>query len=155
VADVPACAKSVVVIGVIAEPTAPVVDAVEIVRPGFVINEAVVVVAPIPDELTAATVAMYSVPGASPVIAALVVVEVSEIVAPVATSVRVIAYPVIFAPPLDVGAVIAILAVVVLPAGTVGIAANGAVGTAAITPTVTVSVALKTTPAIVTAAVIV
>jgi hypothetical protein len=113
------------------------------------------VVAPIPDELTAATVAMYSVPGASPVIAALVVVEVSEIVAPVATSVRVIAYPVIFAPPLDDGAVIAILAVVVLPAGTVGIAANGAVGTAAITPTVTVSEALKTTPAIVTAAVIV
>ena len=125
------------------------------VRAGLVTKEAVVVLAPIPDELIAATVAMYSVPGANPVIAALVVVDVSEIVVPVATAVTVIAYPVILAPPFDDGAVIAMLADVVLPAGTDGRAASGAEGTAAIILTVTVSEAVSTTPAIVTAAVIV
>lgn len=67
VANVPASLSTEVVIGVIAIPTASIVDVTDVVSRGLVINVDVVMVGPAPAAFTAATVAVYWVPGARPV----------------------------------------------------------------------------------------
>jgi hypothetical protein len=66
-----------------------------------------------------------------------VVVVVALTTSPAFTGVTVTLYPVRDVPPVDVGAVIAIEAVVVAPAATVAAAADGADGSDGKTPIVT------------------
>jgi hypothetical protein len=151
----PASATTVTLIGVIATPTASVVVEVDDVRPGFVVNVAVVIDGPAPAALFATTSAVYWVPGCSPVTFALVVTELAVTADPELTGVKVTVYESIDSPPLEVGAVIAIVAVVVAPIATLPEAAAGAVGTEYVTPRETVVDAVCVSPAISTAAVIV
>jgi hypothetical protein len=120
----------------------------ELVRTGLVINTADVTDGPAPAALTATAVAVYWVPGASPVRFAVVVEELKVVLDPPTTGVTVTVYESIDSPPLDVGAVIATDAVVVAPVATVPTAATGAVGTENVTPIETVADALFVTPEI-------
>ena len=73
-------------------------------------------------------------PGCKPEIFLVVVVDVSVTAAPARTGVVVIEYPVTGDPPFAVGAVIEIVAVVVLLVGTDALAAAGALGAIGVTP---------------------
>jgi hypothetical protein len=90
---------------------------------------------------------VYWVPGASPVRFAVVVDELKVLIDPPTTGVTVTVYESIDSPPLDVGAVISTVAVVVAPVATVPTAETGAVGTEYVIPIETVAVALFASPA--------
>jgi hypothetical protein len=127
--EVPGSDRTVTSIGVIATPTASVVDVDDAVSPGFVVKVDVVIDGPAPAALLATTSATYCVPGRKPVTLAEVVREFTVTDEPDPTGVAVTVYESIDSPPFESGAVIATVAVVVAPFATLPDAAAGAVGT--------------------------
>jgi hypothetical protein len=99
-------------IGVIALPTVALSEATDVVTVSGVVNVVVVEVVPAPLLLVAVVVTEYVVPGARPLGVIVVVVDVSVIADPPPSGVSVAEYPVIDAPPVDVGAVTTIAAAV-------------------------------------------
>jgi hypothetical protein len=99
-------------IGVITLPTVALSEATDVVTVSGVVNVVVVEVVPAPLLLVAVVVTEYVVPGARLLGVIVVVVDVSVIAVPPPSGVSVAEYPVIDAPPVDVGAVTAIVAAV-------------------------------------------
>jgi hypothetical protein len=99
-------------IGVIALPTVALSEATDVVTVSGVVNVVVVEVVPAPLLLVAVVVTEYVVPGARLLGVIVVVVDVSVIAVPPPSGVSVAEYPVIDAPPVDVGAVTTIDAAV-------------------------------------------
>ena len=100
------------VTGAIAVPTVPLIDAAEVVTRSGVVNVADVDVVPVPLLFSATVVTEYVVPGAKSLGEIVVVVDVSVIAVPPPRGVSVAVYPVMMPPPVDVGAVTEIVAVV-------------------------------------------
>ena len=117
-------------IGVIALPTVALNEATDVVTVSGVVNVVVVEVAPAPLLLAAVVVTEYVVPGARSLVEIVVVVDVSVTAVPPPSGVRVAEYSVIDAPPVDVGAVTAIVAAVaeVAAADVIDGAEGGAAG---------------------------
>ena len=117
-------------IGVIALPTVALNEATDVVTSSGVVNVVVVEVVPAPLLLAAVVVTEYVVPGARPLVEIVVVVDVSVTAVPPPSGVRVAEYSEIDAPPVDVGAVTAIVAAVaeVAAADVIDGAEGGAAG---------------------------
>jgi hypothetical protein len=90
---------------VIAVPTVPLIEAADVVTKSGVVKVVDVDVVPLPLLFSATVVTEYVVPGARVVGEIVVVVDVSVIAVPPPIGVSVAVYPVIAAPPVDVGAV--------------------------------------------------
>lgn len=96
--------------GVIAVPTVPLIDAADVVTKSGVVKVVDVDVVPLPLLFSATVVTEYVVPGARFVGEIVVVVDVSVTAVPPPIGISVAVYPVILAPPVEVGAVTEIVA---------------------------------------------